>query len=142
MAYFKARVSSSGGAETPTLLYTNPDPSTAHSTDWPDILVDNLSQYKAFMFEVKKYYRDSNNAKDYYWVDSSDLVDKRCIVSTAYSERYFCYRPMYINYTSNKIHSNGKGPTIMDTVNVTIQNGGGYCEILRIWGYKNSIINI
>lgn len=139
MAYFKARVGSSGGSETPTLLWTNDNPSAAVTGNWPDINIAGLSNYKAFMFEFRKIYNDST--VDYFWADSSDLQNKNILLSQFYNERYWAVRPMYIDYTNSKINSS-IWPTLYDSVQATIQNGGAYTIPTRIWGYKNTIINI
>lgn len=124
----------------PDLLWTNDNPSTAQTGNWPDINIAGLSNYKAFMFEFRKFYTDSTNI-DYFWVDSSDLQNKEFLLSQFYNTRYWAVRPMYIDYTNSKINSL-HWPSIFDTQQVTMQNGGAYTIPTRIWGYKDSIINI
>ena len=116
MAYIQCK---SGGAETPTLLWTNPNPSTDKYAF--DVALD-LSNYQGIMIECRSQIFDSVYSKSIFVKTS----DEQCM--GAYSPGYGAVIRRF-NIYDDKVafqlgYYNGKNSTSF------------VCIPTRIWGYK------
>lgn len=140
MAFIEC-VGDGGGAETPTLLWENPNPNSAFTdTSWLPI---NYSGYDYLMFRVKSNISTSispNITKDYI-IEFKGEPDS-FVIGTPYTgdnnsnSSFRVVKIGYPGYTNLGISfSTGYS-------SYQWQTGGGQCVPLAIYGLKNSPIDI
>ena len=128
MAYFKARVGSSGGTETPTLLWTNPNPTSNLSTAVS--ITASKAEYPFIIIQLKRT-SAANSAYIIGCIDRNNTSGNgdNGVVSGGYSR--------LITFTDSGLTFSNLGAGIGST-NV----GAAYGIPVKVWGMKSVPYNI
>ena len=125
MAYIRC----GGGAEKPTLLWTNPSPSSSFSAQTLNI---NLTGYDYLIFEIKGYMGDTMGFIRDTCFDVSDEFG--CICGTyGFDSTTFYDSARRINVTNSSIQ-------FSDGIAGNGTESPAYCIPLKIYGLKKALI--
>ena len=134
MAYFKARVGSSGGNE-PVLLWTNPNPTSVFEAQLASI---DTTTYKYFIIKYKTHATAANSTEYIYYFDTVNYNRDETIY------RYPGFFSYWGGWLCNRLlESRSTGIYFYESVKASNNSASGTdnytCIPIEIYGLKNAI---